>query len=140
MFGTIDTWVAFNLTGKYVTDASNASRTHLYDLNTGKWSDQLLGLVKITDKSLPSIIDSFEDIGPIKTGTAQGCHIRSILGDQQSSAYSHNIHNDEMKITYGTGCFMLNNMGVKPNFHDAFVTTVLWSKKGMRNFGYEASI
>ncbi len=101
------------MTGKYVTDASNASRTYLCNLN-GTWDESLLKLFKLKIELLPKIVGSFEKVGEIQTGPLKGIPICSVLGDQQSSAFAHGIKKDQMKITYGTGCFLLSNIGNQP--------------------------
>lgn len=63
-----------------------------------------------------------------------------MLGDQQSSAFAHGIKKDQMKITYGTGCFLLSNIGNQPEIHDAFVTTILNQKEKKLSYAYEASV
>lgn len=65
-FGTIDAWVAYSLTGQFVTDASNASRTHLCDITHAKWAQNLINICQIPESSLPKIVNSFQDIGPIR--------------------------------------------------------------------------
>ena len=67
-FGTIDSWLAYKLTGKFVTDASNASRTYLCDIKKSSWDSTLLKIAKLNENSLPEIVDSFETVGKIKTG------------------------------------------------------------------------
>ena len=86
--GTIDTWVVYNLTGEYVTDASNASRTYLCSLK-GDWDEQLLNIAGLKKQQMPLIVDSFNKVGLVREGPLQGVQICSILGDQQSSAYAH---------------------------------------------------
>lgn len=86
-FGTIDSWLVYNLTGKYVTDASNASRTFLSNLQ-GQWDSELLNIAGLKQHMLPRIVDSFEEVGTVKEGPLQGIPICSMLGDQQSSAYA----------------------------------------------------
>jgi glycerol kinase len=88
MFGTVDTWIIYNLTGKYVTDASNASRTYLYNLK-GYWDLDLLKIAGLQPHMLPKVLDSFDTVGTITSGSLKGIAIRSIMGDQQSSAYAH---------------------------------------------------
>jgi glycerol kinase len=139
-FGTIDTWVALKLTGKYVTDASNASRTHLMDITTGQWDKQLLDIVGISENCLPQIVDSFQQVGNVLEGPLKGVPLMCILGDQQSSAYAHTLTQTSMKITYGTGCFMLNNIGKHPTFGQSFVTTILSQSNGEREYGFEVAV
>ena len=68
---------------------------------------------------------SFEKVGKISEGALKGVDVACILGDQQASAYAHSLKDDEMKITYGTGCFLLNTIGKKPIINPSFVTTIL---------------
>lgn len=140
-FGTIDSWVAYKLTGEYVTDCSNASRTYLCDITTGNWDPELLTAATLREHHLPRIVKSFEKIGSIQSGALKGVPISCILGDQQASAYAHNLGADEMKITYGTGCFLLGKMGNKPTFDPSFVTTIL-NKNNLDqlSYGYEVSV
>lgn len=139
-FRTIDTWVIFNLTGEYITDASNASRTYLCDLKTGDWDEELLQVVGLTRTMLPRIVDSFAPVATITEGPLLGRQVCCILGDQQSSAYAHELQLNEAKITYGTGCFLLANIGDAPLIHPSFVTTVLHSHTGQLRYAYECSV
>lgn len=79
---------------------------------------------------LPEIVDSFGLVGEVITGPLAGVEVRSILGDQQSSAYAHELKKNQMKITYGTGCFMMANIGQEPIIHSSFITTILFKHKG----------
>lgn len=90
-FGTIDSWLAYKLTGKHVTDASNASRTYLCNIKKAQWDEELLNISRIREDSLPRIVSSFEPIGRVKDGGLEGVELCSILGDQQSSAFAHNL-------------------------------------------------
>ena len=134
-FGTIDTWVLYNLTGEYVTDASNASRTYLCNLK-GEWDEEIMALVGITAKMLPKIVDSFAEVGKIQTGVLSGVKICSILGDQQSSAYAHGLGPNEVKITYGTGCFLLASIGNAPVIHPSFITTIMHKQGEHIQYGF----
>ena len=89
---------------------------------------------------LPEIVDSFEQVGCIKEGALSGVDIRSILGDQQSSAYAHELQQNQMKITFGTGCFMLANIGSSPVIHPCLITTILFKHKGKIEYAFEGSI
>ncbi len=89
---------------------------------------------------LPEIVGSFDTIGEIQNGPLKGIPISCILGDQQSSAYAHGIKKNQMKITYGTGCFLLSNIGDQPEIHDAFVTTILGKNEQNLTYAYEASV
>ena len=89
---------------------------------------------------LPRIVDSFEEVGKVKEGPLQGIPICSILGDQQSSAYAQELKHNEMKITYGTGVFMMANIGEKPIIHPSLITTILYKYKGKIQYAFECSV
>jgi glycerol kinase len=114
LFGTIDTWLAWNLTGRHVTDVTNASRTQLMDLETLDWDADLLGAFSIPRGCLPEIRSSSEVYGTC-TGTLDGVPLAGILGDQQAALFGQAcLSPGEAKNTYGTGCFMLMNTGERP--------------------------
>ena len=101
-----------------MTDASNASRTYLCNIGKGEWEPSLIDKAGIKERQLPKIVDSFKkETAIIKKGALAGIAISSILGDQQSSAYSHGLKTNEVKITYGTGCFLIASIGQKPIIH-----------------------
>ena len=81
-------------------------------------------------------MDSFSVAGTIKKGSLKGISVCCILGDQQSSAYAHNLQQNEAKITYGTGCFLLNNIGNIPKINTSFVTTILNKYIDKITYGY----
>jgi glycerol kinase len=114
-FGTIDTWLVYNLTaGKiHATDVSNASRTMLFNIQTMDWDDELLQLFCIPRSILPNIVSSSGLIGETSCdGLPQGIPICSMIGDQQSALFGQGCHSPGLvKNTYGTGCFMLMNTG-----------------------------
>jgi glycerol kinase len=85
-------------------------------------------------------VDSFADIATISKGELAGVKVRSVLGDQQSSAYAHELKKNEVKITYGTGCFLLANIGSEPIIHDSFVTTILYKHQGVIEYAFECSV
>lgn len=129
-FGTIDSWLTYCLTGgkSYVTEATNASRTNLMNLETLAWDPELLKLFDIKQESLPQIIkESAAEFGIIEEPVLAGVPIAGILGDQQSSCLGHTLHIGEVKNTYGTGCFILMNGGPVP-IHSSYglLTTVLY--------------
>ena len=138
-FGTMDTWVVQKLTGKYVTDASNASRTFLYNLK-GHWDLDLIKLAGLNLTCLPEVINSFVNVGEVKEGALKGVAIGCILGDQQSSAYAHNLQEHEIKCSYGTGCFLIMSLGKEPKVFDNFVTTILHKHNSQIEYGLEISI
>jgi glycerol kinase len=116
LFGTVDTWLAWNLTGGpnggvHVTDVTNASRTLLMNLRTLKWDDEILHALKIPRAMLPEIRSSSEGYGFAK-GVLEGVPLSGILGDQQAALFGQTCFGEgEAKNTYGTGCFMLLNTG-----------------------------
>ncbi len=119
LFGTIDTWVLWNLTGGaagglHLTDVTNASRTQLIDLHTLDWDDDLLVLFDVPRALLPRIVPSSASYGAAKIPALQGVPIAGILGDQQAALVGQTCFEPgEAKNTYGTGCFMLMNTGLK---------------------------
>ena len=114
LFGNIDSWIVWNLTGVHITDVTNASRTLLMDLKTLDWDDEILGVLGIPRSLLPQIRSSSEVYGNAK-GALEGIPVAGILGDQQAALFGQTCHSPgEAKNTYGTGCFMLLNTGEMP--------------------------
>jgi glycerol kinase len=119
LFGNIDTWLAWNLTGGadgglHITDVTNASRTQLMNLDTLDWDAEILALLNIPRACLPEIRSSSEVYGSC-TGALAGVPLAGILGDQQAALFGQAcLAPGEAKNTYGTGCFMLMNTGDKP--------------------------
>ncbi|MFZ5911617.1 MAG: glycerol kinase GlpK [Chloroflexota bacterium] len=130
LFGNMDTWVIWNLTGAHVTDVTNASRTLLMDLNTLDWDDIILSLLGIPRSMLPEIRSSSEVYGQAK-GALGGVPVSGDLGDQQAALFGQTCYSPgEAKNTYGTGCFMLLNTGEKPVPSKAGLLTTLGYKIG----------
>ncbi len=131
-FGTIDSWLVWKLTGGKVhaTDASNASRTMLFNINSLRWDSNLLDLFSINESDLPEVRASNGDFG--KTSKAASCGagipIRGIAGDQQSSLFGHAAFSKgDAKNTYGTGSFVLMNVGDElPKPIDGLLSTIAW--------------
>jgi glycerol kinase len=114
LFGNIDSWVIWNLTGVHVTDVTNASRTLMMDLNTLDWDDEILEQLNIPRSMLPRICSSSEVYGEGR-GVLEGVPVSGDLGDQQAALFGQTCFNPgEAKNTYGTGCFMLLNLGNLP--------------------------
>lgn len=117
LFGTVDTWLLWNLTGgvnngKHYTDVTNASRTMLMNLKTQKWDPELCSFFGIPEHILPEIRSSSEIYGTLKSGTLKGVPISGILGDQQAALVGQNcFKRGDAKNTYGTGNFLLYNTG-----------------------------
>ncbi|HWK51803.1 MAG TPA: glycerol kinase GlpK [Steroidobacter sp.] len=133
MFGTMDTWVLWNLTGGvkgglHLTDVTNASRTQLMGLNSLQWEEELLQTFSIPRSVLPKIASSSEVYGAVADGPLKGVPIAGILGDQQAALVGQTCFQPgEAKNTYGTGCFLLMNTGHKPVSSAAgLVTTVAY--------------
>jgi glycerol kinase len=144
-FGTIDTWLVWKLTGGrlHVTDPSNASRTMLYNLHTGDWDDELLGVLDAPRAVLPQIHSSSEVYGETAGGIFDSAvPIAGIAGDQQAALFGQNCFSRGFaKNTYGTGCFMLMNLGPQPaaSKHQ-LITTVAWQIQGQTDFALEGSV
>jgi glycerol kinase len=131
LFGNIDTWLIWNLTGEHVTDVTNASRTMLMNLKTLDWDNEILKVMGIPRTMLPEIKSSSEVYGNIKTGVLQGIPVAGDLGDQQAALFGQTCFKvGEAKNTYGTGCFMLLNTGEKPVQSKAGLLTTLGYKIG----------
>ncbi len=142
-FGTVDSWLVWNLTrGKrHVTDASNASRTMLYNLKTGDWDDELLALFGIPRSVLPEVCSSSEVYGEAEIFSNK-IPIAGIAGDQQAALFGQVCTQPGMvKNTYGTGCFMLMHTGAKPIVSKKnLLTTVAWRIGNRTEFALEGSI
>ena len=144
-FGTIDTWLLWNLTGGAVhaTDVSNASRTMLCNIDTLQWDDELLTLFDIPKNVLPAIKSSSEIYG-YTSGNFSNVKIpiAGISGDQQSALFGQLcILPGMVKNTYGTGCFMLMNTGEKRVLSsNNLLTTVAWQINGITNYALEGSV
>jgi glycerol kinase len=143
--GTMDCWVIWNLTGGAVhaTDATNASRTLLFDIHTQDWSDELLELFRVPRPLLPRVLDCADDYGstlPEILGAPVA--IRGVAGDQQAALMGQGcIRPGEMKATYGTGCFLLLNTGeTAPLSSTRLLTTVAARLGGRATYALEGSI
>ena len=146
LFGTIDTWLVWNLTrGKvHVTDYSNASRTMLFNIHTLDWDDGLLKELNIPRTMLPEPRPSSEVYGVTDPYTFGGAEIpiAGIAGDQQAALFGQTCYSEGMtKSTYGTGCFMLMNTGEKPvKSQNGLLTTIAWGIDGKVDYALEGSI
>ena len=145
IFGTIDTWLIWNLTnGKlHVTDYSNASRTMLFNINTLCWDDDILKELDIPKTMLPKVVPSSAIYGETDTGVfGTAVPISGAVGDQQAALFGQTcFKKGEAKNTYGTGCFLLMNTGEKPVFSkNGLVTTVAWGLDGRVNYCLEGSV
>ncbi|MBV1696464.1 MAG: glycerol kinase, partial [Hyphomicrobiales bacterium] len=144
-FGTIDTFLLWRLTGGLVhaTDATNASRTMLYDIAKGAWDEELLRIFRVPRALLPEVRDCAGDFGVTDPGIfGAGIPIRGIAGDQQAATIGQACFEPGMmKSTYGTGCFALLNTGgaIVPS-RNRLLTTVAWQLAGRRTYALEGSI
>jgi glycerol kinase len=143
-FGTVDTWLIWKLTGgrQHVTDVTNASRTMVFDIHKLAWDKELLHLLKIPESLLPEVRSSSEAYGeatePIDL---RGMPIASAAGDQQAALFGQMCLSPGMsKNTYGTGCFLLQNLGTEPvtSTHQ-LITTVAWQVGGRTDYALEGS-
>lgn len=143
-FGTIDTWLIWNLTkGKlHVTDVTNASRTMLFNINSLKWDEDLLKLLDIPVSILPEVKSSSEVYGETAGNFSTSIPIAGIAGDQQAALFGQMCIDPGMvKNTYGTGCFMVMNIGNKPiESKSRLLTTIAWQVGGKTDYALEGSI
>jgi len=142
-FGTVDAWLIWNLTGgrQHVTDASNASRTMLFNIHTGQWDAELLKLFGVPPSMLPEVRASSEVYGETHLFGAP-IRIAGIAGDQQAALFGQVCTRPGMvKNTYGTGCFMLMHTGTRPIVSkNNLVTTVAWRIGRRTEYALEGSI
>ena len=142
-FGTVDSWLVWKLTGggEHVTDASNASRTLLFDIHRGEWDDELLALLDVPRSVLPKVVSSSGVCGEWKDGSAR-VPIAGIAGDQQAALFGQACLEPGLaKNTYGTGCFLLLNTGrVAVASKNNLVTTVAWQRNGVTDYALEGSV
>ena len=142
--GTIDTWLTWQLSGgrAHLTDASNASRTQLYNLHTGTWDPELLRWWNIPVEVLPEVTDSMGTLAAISTLPGVNAPLASLAGDQQAALFGQGCFSPgEAKCTYGTGCFILQHTGRDiPRSANRLLATVAWSRAGVREFALEGSV
>ncbi len=144
-FGTVDSWLAWNLTGGrlHVTDATNASRTMLFDIHAGRWDDELLGLLRIPRSVLPEVRSSSEVYGETDAALlGRAVPLAGIAGDQQAALFGQACFDRGLaKNTYGTGCFVLMNLGAEPvASQHRLLTTVAWRRAGVTEYAMEGSV
>ncbi len=145
-FGTIDTWLIWKLTAGRVhaTDYSNASRTMLYDIGKLRWDPELLELLEIPEQILPEVRDSSGAFGETATEIFGGVSvpIAGVAGDQQAALFGQACFEEgSAKNTYGTGCFMLMNTGLKPRRSGSgLLSTIAWGIGGVVEYALEGSV
>lgn len=144
-FGTIDSWLVWKLMGgqKHITDASNASRTMLFNIHTLKWDEELLKLMDIPTLMMPQVVASSEVYGYTRSGfLGAEVPIGGIAGDQQAALFGQMcLEIGMVKNTYGTGCFMLMNTGNEARVSEnKLLTTIAWQIGGKTTYALEGSI
>jgi len=144
-FGTVDSWLIWNLTSgkKHITDRTNASRTMLYNIVEGKWDAELLRLFGIPESMMPEVVWSSEKIGAVSTTLGlEAAEIAGIAGDQQSALFGQLcIRPGDAKNTYGTGCFLLQNIGTQFVLSEKrLITTLICSLDKKLEYALEGSI
>lgn len=144
-FGTIDSWLVWKLTGgrSHVTDASNASRTMLFNIHAGAWDQEILRILRIPESLLPEVRSSSGVTAEIETlGELQGVPIGALIADQQAALFGQSCVNPGMmKTTYGTGCFLLQNTGQKAVISkNKLLTTVAWRIGDHLTYASEGSV
>jgi glycerol kinase len=143
-FGTTETWVLWSLTnGKlHVTDPSTASRTLLFDMHCFDWDDELLTLFDVPRSMLPEVKASAGRIGDVDFGNGRPLPLHALLVDQQAALFGQAcFHAGEMKCSFGTGSFLLMNIGDKPRLSThGLLTTVGWSFDGQTAYAFDGGI
>ena len=143
-FGTVDSWLVWKLTNRaqHITDVTNASRTMLFNIHTLRWDDELLRLFDIPASMLPAVSSSSEVYGETAVPEMSGIPIASVIGDQQGALFGQMCRQPGMsKNTYGTGCFLLQNIGAAPaTSRHSLVTTVASQIAGRTEYALEGSV
>jgi glycerol kinase len=144
-FGTIDSWLIWHLTSgqRHVTDVTNASRTLLYNIVKGEWDAEMLRLFSVPESMLPEVVWSSEKVGEVTTTLGLGgVPIAGIAGDQQAALFGQLCWSaGEAKNTYGTGCFLLQNVGTEfVRSRHRLITTLAASAGRRREYALEGSI
>jgi glycerol kinase len=144
-FGTIDSWLMWKLThgARHITDASNASRTLLFNIHSLEWDDELLDILGIPKSMMPKVCSSSEPYGAVDRFLCEcGCMISGIAGDQHAALFGQACFEPgSSKNTYGTGCFLLMNTGTKPVAStNQLLTTMAWKLGKTVNYALEGSV
>jgi len=144
-FGTIETWLIWKLTGGkvHVTDYSNASRTMMFNIHTLKWDEEILEILDIPEKMLPTPVPSSQVYGQTSPTIFGGeIKIAGAAGDQQAALFGQTCFGEgDAKNTYGTGCFLLMNTGERPVMsNNGLLTTIAWGLNGKVNYALEGSV
>lgn len=144
-FGTIDSWLIWRLTGgaRHVTDATNASRTSLFDITNGRWDEGLLEVFAVPEAILPEVLDCADDFGEIEAAHfGRAIPIRGVAGDQQAATIGQTCFEPgDMKSTYGTGAFLLLNTGdTLVQSQNQLLGTIAYRISGKTVYAIEGSI
>jgi glycerol kinase len=144
VFGTVDAWLSFNLTGQPATDPSNASRTMLFDIAQGRWDPELLELFGVPERALPPVLTSSGELGTTRAGALHGhtVPVAGMAGDQQAALFGQACVDPGLgKNTYGTGSFVLQNAGYSaPRPVPGLLPTVAWGIGQRLSYAMEAAI
>jgi len=150
LFGTVDCWLLWNLTHgrQHITDITNASRTMLFNIHTLKWDEEILNLMGIPLSMMPKVRSNSEIYGStnllkgIGSTKNDSVPVAGMIGDQQSALFGQMcIHPGDVKNTYGTGCFLLMNIGDKPLLSDnKLLTTIAWKLGEKVSYAFEGSV
>ncbi len=144
--GTVDSWLVWNLTGRHLTDVTNASRTMLFDIHKKCWDERLCEILGVPTKILPKVVENCGDFGKVKVSdSVPEClwdiPITASAGDQHAALFGQTCFaRGDVKNTYGTGCFTLMNTGEKPVESKNLITTVGWSYGGRTVYALEGSV
>ncbi len=143
--GTVDSWLLWNATGgaQHACDASNASRTQLFDLARGRWDEGLCELFSVPMQALPRVLDSDADFGHTNgvPGVADGTPIRAMLGDSHAALFGHGVDQPGVvKATYGTGSSLMTPLDTITQPERGVTTTVAWSRRGTITYALEGNI
>ncbi len=143
LFGTVDSWLLYNLTGRHVTDVTNASRTMLLNIHTLSWDEEILEITGIPKQILPEVLPSSADFGMVgKEIFAKEVPVLGVIGDQQAALFGQGCFKRGMvKNTFGTGSFILMNTGSEPcSSTHGLLTTPAWQIDGELTYSVEGSV
>ncbi len=142
VFGTVDAWLIYKLTGELATDPSNASRTMLFDISAGGWDAELLDLFGVPERALPSVRTSCGVLGTTRLFDGHEVPVCGVAGDQQAALFGQGcVDPGDGKNTYGTGSFVLQNAGFRPPSPvEGLLGTVAWGIGERLTYALEASI
>jgi glycerol kinase len=143
--GTVDAWLLHNTSGgaRFACDASNASRTQLFDITTGRWDETLGELFGVPVRLLPEVLDSDAEFGVTEgfPGVPDGTPIRAMLGDSHAALFGHGVDRPGVvKATYGTGSSLMTPLAEAVAPQHGVTTTVAWSREGKRTYALEGNI